>query len=82
MGDNRITSRSRQICRLEKDGRHIAFLLTDLEGGGFELKLIRSDVVTRSVERFRIRQEAIAEANRQRQHYVGDGWVLESEEIL
>jgi hypothetical protein len=82
MHDSRRTSRARQICRLEKGGRHIAFLLTDLEAGGFELKLLRTDGVAPSVELFRIRQEAIAEANRQLQHYVADGWVLESEKIL
>jgi hypothetical protein len=82
MNDDRRMSRARQICRLEKGGRHVAFLLTDLEAGGFELKLMRSDAVTPSVELFRIRQEAIAEANRQLQHYVADGWVLESEKML
>ena len=81
MDDNRHATRARQICRLEKDGRHIAFLLTDLDGGGSELKLMRSDVVAPSVERFRIRKEAIAEANRQLQHYLADGWALESENI-
>lgn len=82
MNHDRHASRVRQICRLEKDGRHIAFLLKDLEGGDFELKLVRSDVVTPSVGLFRIRQEAIAEANRQLQHYIADGWALESENIL
>ena len=82
MDDDRHTPRARQICRLEKGGQHIAFLLTDLEAGGFELKLMRSDMVAPSVEFFRSRQEAIAEANRQLQHYVADGWVLESEKLL
>lgn len=80
--DRRPTSRAREICRLEKGGRHVAFLLTDLEAGGFELRLMRSDALAPSVELFRIRQEAIAEANRQLQHYVADGWLLESEKML
>jgi hypothetical protein len=82
MDDDRRMSRARQIYRLEKGGRHIAFLLTELKAGDFELKLMRPDAVARSVEFFSNRHEAIAEANRQIQHYVADGWVLESEKIL
>ena len=82
MNGDRHTSRVRQICRLEKDGRYIAFLLKDLQGGSFELKLMRSDIVTPSVGLFRIREEALAEANRQLQHYIADGWMLETEDIL
>jgi len=82
MDNDRHPLRVRQICRLEKGGQSLAFLLTDLEAGGFELTLMRSDLVTPSVELFRVRHEALAEANRQLQHYVADGWVLESEKIL
>ena len=58
-------SRTQHICRLEKDGRHISFLLTDLDGGGFELKLTPSDAVTREVQLFRVREDAMANAQRQ-----------------
>jgi hypothetical protein len=49
-------SRTKQLCRLEQGGSPIAFLLTDMESGGFELTLIRSDMSGREVRSFRIRE--------------------------
>jgi hypothetical protein len=47
---NERTSRTQHVCSLQKDGRQVSFLLTDMESGGFELKLMRSDTATRSVQ--------------------------------
>lgn len=44
-------------CSLQKGGRQISFLITDLEGGGFELQLMRSDAATLSVRLFDVREQ-------------------------
>jgi len=64
-------SRPKQLCRFEKGGGQIAFLLTDMESGGFELKLIRSVTNGREVQALRIREGAVAELRRQVSCYVG-----------
>ena len=70
-------SRTKQLCRLEKGGSQIAFLLTDMESGGFELKLIRSDMSGREVRSFRIREDAIVEVRRQVSNDVAHGWAID-----
>ncbi len=72
-------ARTRHLCSLQKEGRHIAFFLTELEGGGFELKLTRSDAPTRSVQLFRAREDAIVEAERQLRNYMAHGWAFDYE---
>lgn len=47
-------SRTQHLCRLEKGGRQIAFLLTDMDGGGFELTLIQSDANAQKIQLFRV----------------------------
>ena len=71
--DTRV-SRTQHVCSLQKDGRHVSFLLTDMEGGGFELKLVRSDAATRSVQLYRVRADATAEAERRISRYMAHGW--------
>ncbi len=70
-------SRTKQLCRLEKGGSQNALLLTDMESGGFELKLIRSDTSGREVRSFRIREDAIVEVRRQVSNYVAHGWAID-----
>jgi len=47
-----------------------------LESGGFELKLTRSDAATRSVQLYRVRDDAILEAQRQARNFVAHGWAI------
>jgi hypothetical protein len=70
-------SRPKQLCRLEKGGSQIVFLLTDMESGAFELKLIRSDTSGREVRSFRIREDAIVEVRPQVSNYVAHGWAID-----
>lgn len=64
----------RHLWSLQKQGRHISFLLTDLDGGDFELKLTWSDETSRSIHTFRTRAAAMAEAERQLRMWVANGW--------
>lgn len=64
---------------LQKEGHQISFLLTDMESGGFELKLMRSDAVTWSIQSFRDREDAMAEAKRQVRNDVAHGWAIDSD---
>ena len=50
--------------------------MTDLESGGFELKVTRSDTPTRSVQLYPVRDDAIVEAKRQARNYVAHGWAI------
>lgn len=65
---------TRHLWSLQKEGRHISFLLTDLEGGDFELKLTWFDETCRSIHTFRTRAAAMAEAERQLRMWVANGW--------
>ena len=78
-GRSKRVSTTGHLWSLQKDRRQIAFLLTDLESGAFELKLVWSDKPSRSVEIFRVRQNAIVEAERQLKDYVAQGWTVEGE---
>jgi len=48
--DRKRTTSGKQLWTLHKGGRTVSFLLTDLESGGFQLSVTRSDAVTRSVQ--------------------------------
>jgi hypothetical protein len=65
------------LWRLQKAGRQIAFLLTELETGRFELKLVWSNEPLQSVRVFPSRAEAMAEAQRQLQNCVIQGWAAQ-----
>lgn len=54
-------------------------LLTDMESGGFELRLIRSDKSVREAQLFRVRDDAMAEVRRQVSKYVAHGWVIDGD---
>jgi hypothetical protein len=62
------------LAGAELQGRHISFLLTDLDGGDFELKLTWSDETSRSIHTFRTRAAAMAKAERQLRMWVANGW--------
>jgi len=64
----------RHLWSLQKQGRQISFLLADLDGGDFELKLTWSDETSRSIHTFRTRAAAMAEAERQLRMWVANGW--------
>ena len=70
------TSPTQHLWTLHKGGRQISCFVTDLESGGFELKVMRSDAATRSVQLYRVRGEAIVEAQRQARSYVAHGWAI------
>ena len=73
---DRTTSRTKHLWTLHKGGRQISCFLSDLESGGFELKLTRSDAATRSVQLYRLRDDAILEAQRQARNFVAHGWAI------
>ena len=77
--DRKKTTFGEQLWTLHKGGRSVSLLLTDLESGGFELSVTRSDAVTRSVQLFRVREDAMAEAARQVTNYVAHGWAIDGE---
>lgn len=70
-------SRTKQLCRLEKGGVQIAFLLTDRESGGFELKSIGSATNGCEVQLFRVREDAMVELRRQVSTYVAHRWAID-----
>jgi hypothetical protein len=65
---------TRHLWSLQKQGSLISFLLTDLDGGEFELRLTWFDDTSRSVLTFRTRAAAMAEAERQLRMWVANGW--------
>jgi hypothetical protein len=65
---------TRHLWSLQKQGRHISFLLTDLDAGDFELNLTWFDETSRSIHTFRTRAAAMAEAERQLRMWVANGW--------
>ena len=70
------------LWSLQKSGRRISFLLTELEASRFELTLVWSKEPIQSVQMFQNRQDAMAEAQRQLRTYVIQGWsqsILQSE---
>ena len=73
------SARAEVLWSLQKDGGQLSFILTKLESGGFELKLIRSDVKSRSVQLFRLREEAMAEAERELLRHVAGGWAIDTD---
>ncbi len=77
--DRKRTTSGKQLWTLHKGGRSVSLLLTDLESGGFELSVTRSDAVTRSVQLFRVREDAMAEAGHQVTTYVAHGWAIDGE---
>ncbi len=77
--DRKRTTSGKQLWTLHKGGRSVSLLLTDLESGGFELSVTRSDAVTRSVQLFRVREDAMAEAGRQVTNFVAHGWAINGE---
>jgi hypothetical protein len=65
-----------QLWVLHKGGQTVSLRLTDLENGGFELRVTRSDGVARSVQLFRVRESAMAEVGHQVANYVAHGWAI------
>jgi len=78
--DRKRTTSGKQLWTLHKGGRSVSLLLTDLESGGFELSVTRSDAVTRSVQLFRVREDAMVEAGRQVTNCVSHGWAIDGED--
>jgi hypothetical protein len=78
-GRNKRLSTTEHLWSLQKEGRQISFLLTDLDSGAFELKLTWSDKPSRSVQIFSVREDAMAEARRQLRTYMTDGWAVHGE---
>ena len=77
MNPRKRLCRTEFFCSLQKGGRQISFLITDLEGGGFELQLMRSDAATLSVRLFDVREQAVADAQRELASYLAHGWVID-----
>ena len=78
--DRKRTTSGKQLWTLHKGGRSVSLLLTDLESGGFELSVTRSDAVTRSVQHFRVREDAMAEVGHQVTNDVSHGWAIDGED--
>ncbi len=74
---DRTMSRTQPLWTLHKGGRQIWCFVTDLESGGFELKVTHSDTPTRFVQLYRVRDDATVEAQRQARNYVAHGWALQ-----
>jgi len=79
VGRSKRISLTQQLWNLQKAGRQISFLLTDLETGGFELKLAWSNEPLRSVQVFQSREDALAEAERQLRNCMIQGWAVHPE---
>jgi len=77
--DRKKTTFGEQLWTLHKGGRTASLLLTDLENGGFELRVTQSDAVTRSVQLFRVRESAMAEVGHQVANYVAHGWAIDGD---
>jgi hypothetical protein len=77
--DRKRTTPGTQLWTLQKGGRQVSLLVTDLDSGGFELKVTRSDAATRSVHLFRVREDALAEVGRRVTNYLAHGWAIDSE---